>query len=234
MNKNNLKRIAVFMSMIATFQSRLSAKNIMPVVAYGGPGFFRERFEENEEKKDADRKFYQNPKIMVPVVIGGTTVLVSAILLSLLGTGVIGKEDKKEDKKEKKVPFKVPFDDYRKLVEKIYSGEVLGYCSGVANYDYNGKTFSPSFNGVDDDFKNKPEICKKLDAGLLTKFASSFVEIKSGKKWRLSTDNDSIVGRVEVTIFFNSVKKQYELKFLCASGNRAHKYSVKLDDVVKK
>lgn len=237
MNKNNLKRILVFLATMAVSQPRLSAKDFKPVVAYDGTEFFERKAEKNEEKKDENnspkidnKKFYKNPKIMVPVVIGSTAVLTGITLLLLWGAGVIGKENKKENKKESKAPF----GDYWKLVEKIKSGEVFDYCSGLANYDYTRKFFSPSFNGVDDNFKDKPEICEKLDAGLLTEFASSFVEIKNGNKWRLSTDNDSIVGKVEVTIFFNSVQKHYELKFLRAAGNSAHKYSVKLDDVVKK
>lgn len=274
MNKNNLKRILAFLATMAVSQPRLSAKDFKPVVAYGGPmilsnevkhlavsyggpGFFRERFEKNEiepiveyggpeffeindnkneEKKDENnspkidnKKFYKNPKIMVPVVIGSAAVLTGITLFLLWGAGVIGKENKKENKKE----IKVPFDDYWKLVEKIKSGEVSDYCSGLANYDYTRKFFSPSFNGVNDNYEFKSDVCK-MNAGLLTEFASSFVEIKNGNKWRLSTDNDSICGITEVTIFFNSVKKQYELKFLYASGNSAFKFSVKLDDMEKK
>lgn len=231
------------MAMIAACQSRLCAGSIRPAIVYdapelyGGPEFFREQFEKNDEKKDENnspkidnKKFYKNPKIMVPVGIGGATVLTGITLLSLWWAGIIGKEDKKEDKKEKKVPF----DDYLKLVEKIKSGEVFDYCSGLANYNYTDKTFSPSFNGIDDNNESKSEICKKLDARLLTEFASSFVEIKNGNKWRLSTDNDSTVGKVEVTIFFNSVKKRYEIKLLDAISNSAHKYNIKLDDMEKK
>ncbi len=117
MNKNNLRRIAVFMAMMATSPQKTSAMSNSITVAYGGPGYFepieptveyggpdvfekpgvlyggpdfeRPKFEEIDNKK-----FYKNPKIMGPAVAAGAVLLTGTILLSLRGAGIIGKKDK--------------------------------------------------------------------------------------------------------------------------------------------
>ena len=68
MNKNNLRRIAVFMAMMAASPQMKTSASIM--LKYGGPGFWAKKSGVIEHKSD-NKKFYKNPKIMVPAIAGG-------------------------------------------------------------------------------------------------------------------------------------------------------------------
>lgn len=77
MNKNNLKRILVFLATMAVSQPRLSAKDFKPVVAYDGPEFFERKAEKNEEKKMkiillrlTIKNFIKIPKLWCRLLLG--------------------------------------------------------------------------------------------------------------------------------------------------------------------
>ena len=105
MNKNNLKRIAVFMAMMAAL-TQVKAKAHM-VIAYGGPGLFEQPVSKyvyngpRTLKFVKKKKFDKNPKIMVPAIAGGAVLLTGVTLLLLWGTGVIGKNEEDDIDREK-------------------------------------------------------------------------------------------------------------------------------------
>ena len=237
MNKNNLKRIAVFMAIMAAASPQV--KTSASVMLYGGPGFWVKKPVVIEHKSD-NKKFYKNPKIMVPIGLGVAALVTSTILLSLWGAGVIGKKEKNNEKvnnetQELKNSYvniteniqgekKSPFPDYWEVVEKLDSGDVCDFCTGKADYESEHDSLRVSENGINDDNPEKLTICKKL-AENLRQYASQFETIYSTTKWNLKIDVNN--GRLHINIYFNSAKKQYEFKVCSSNDKKAYKFNIK-------
>ena len=100
MNKNNLRRIAVFMAMLAA-SPQMKAGAVSLTVAYGGPSFWEKKPVVVNNKAVDNKKFYKNPKIMAPIITGIVVFSTGVTLLSLWGAGVIGKKENEEDKNNK-------------------------------------------------------------------------------------------------------------------------------------
>ena len=256
MNKNNLRRIAVFMAIMAAASPQV--KTSASVMLYGGPGFWVkkpiviENGPDNKVKKPIviengpdNKKFYKNPKIMVPAVAGGAAFVTGTIFLSLWGAGVIGKKEKSDEKvnnetQELKKSYvniteniqgeeKSPFPDYWEVVEKLDSGNVCDFCTGKADYESEHDSFSVSENGIDNNHPEKLTICKK-SAEDLKQYASQFEQEPYKKKWNLKTDANN--GRLHINIYFNSAKTQYEFK-VCSSGDKKfYKFNVKHAQII--
>ena len=168
---------------------------------------------------------------MVPAVAGGTTLLISTILLSLWGAGVIGKKEKSDEKVNVNITGNIqgenkksPFQDYWKVVEKIESGDVCDFCTGEAYYASEYDSFKVSENGINNDNPQKLTICKKL-AEDLKQYASQFEQVLYYKKWNLRIDANN--GRLHICIYYNTAKKQYEFKVCSSNDQKTYKFNVK-------
>lgn len=239
MNKNNLRRIAVFMAMMAASPQMKTSASIM--LKYGGPGFWVKKPVVIEHKLD-NKKFYKNPKIMVPIGLGVAALVTGTIFLSLWGAGVIGKKEKNDEKvnndtqelkkndisnTEKNIQNenkKSLFPDYWEVVEELDSGDVCDFCTGEAYYDSQCDSFQGSYNGINDDNPEKLAICEKL-AENLRQYASQFEQEPYKKKWNLKTDADN--GRLHISIYFNAAKKQYEFKVFSSKDKKAYKFNIR-------
>ena len=237
MNKNNLRRIAVFMAIMSASPPVKTSASVM--LKYGGPGFWVKKPVVIEHKSD-NKKFYKNPKIMVPAVAGGAALVTGTIFLSLWGAGVIGKKEKSDEKVNNETQEleksyvniteniqgeeKSPFPDYWEVVEKLDSGNVCDFCTGKADYESEHDSFSVSENGIDNNHPEKLAICKKL-AEDLKQYVLQFKQIPYTKKWKLKTNANN--GRLHINIYFNAAKKQYEFK-VCSSGDKKfYKFNIK-------
>lgn len=137
MNKNNLRRIAVFMAMMAASpQMKASASTIGKSItlAYGGPSYFKQKIDKKNFKQKVDKKigyekFYKNPKIMVPASVGGAVFLTGVTLLSLWSAGVIGKKENEKDKNNKGIK-----EENKKTEDVIKSSAGSGIKTAVDMY----------------------------------------------------------------------------------------------------
>ena len=158
MNKNNLRRIAVFMAMLAA-SPQMKAGAVSLTVAYGGPSFWEKKPVVVNNKAVDNKKFYKNPKIMVPAIAGGVMFLTGATLLSLWGAGVIGKKENEEDKNNK---------GSKKINDKIKSsaGGIVttmdmyggpGFFINKITNNLNDKDLNPDIKGVKEEKEGKEE-----------------------------------------------------------------------------
>lgn len=237
MNKNNLRRIAVFMAIMSASPPVKTSASVM--LKYGGPGFWVKKPVVIEHKSD-NKKFYKNPKIMVPIGLGGAALVTGTILLSLWGAGVIGKKEKNNEKVNNETQEleksyvniteniqgeeKSPFPDYWEVVEELDSGDVCDFCTGEAYYDSQCDSFQGSYNGINDDNPEKLAICEKL-AENLKQYASQFKQIPYTKKWELKTNANN--GRLYIKIYYNGAKKQYEFKVFSSKDKKAYKFNIR-------